>query len=215
MLTPWWSHALVLQSGTRARLSTPRCMPTVHEISKIVQSLTTRKMDGKTLVAGHGHTFTERVEGAGSCRRGGKESSCPIDGTSEQLWGSARKFVERTEELTDGTRGFHGGESMREVLFFILTVIAGIRPGPWGAYEVLRWNFRVISEVVSAKRNLEVDISNASSALTSINPSPELPSQPLPFEDGYARKLAWAQHRRFGKATAWAPAQQHLPISPP
>jgi len=39
----------------------------------------------------------------------------------------------------------------------------------------------VVGEVVSAKRNLEIDISNASSALTSINSSPELRHQPLPF----------------------------------
>ena len=39
----------------------------------------------------------------------------------------------------------------------------------------------VVGEVVSAKRNLEVDISNAGSAVTSISPSPVQSEQPLPF----------------------------------
>jgi chromosome segregation ATPase len=39
----------------------------------------------------------------------------------------------------------------------------------------------VVGEVVSAKRNLEVDISNADSAVTSISPSPIQAESPLPF----------------------------------
>jgi len=49
------------------------------------------------------------------------------------------------------------------------------------AEDTWAWLGKVVGEVVSAKRNLEINISNTSSTVTSIRPSPVPSEHPLPF----------------------------------